>query len=333
MRKYAYKKRKRNPFEAAVGKALGVARVLGKDRTSRNKKIAMHAKKISHITRKLGDIKKKEIPIPISRKFMEFLSFKKIFVIWITFIVLFGVVYFLISLTSPGNGLYGSNSTKFTGSLLSSIYFSFVTATSTGFGDIVPVGISRAISIVEIICSMVIFAIVISKLVSFKQEAILDEIYEISLDEKVNRLRSALYLSRSDISRMNEKISEGRIPKTTIEGMWSVMNIMQETLMGIHKVICPPHREKGFLKNVGNFQVELALNSIALTLSRLNELLAHMDSIPYNWRSKKNTESIKSALSTVSLIEDYYTVMSVHRSLANRMEEIKLARREVEKHL
>ena len=330
MSKYKYK-RKGSIWKVAVNLTHGALRLLRKT-ISYGKRGALKLKNIMHVKGKIRGMNNGEIPMPLSRNFLEFLSFKKIFVLWVGLIIFFGFLYFFLSMTSPGNGLVGLDTASISNSLTDSLYFSFIAATSTGFGDITPLGISKTVSILEIICSMVVFAVVISKLVSFKQEIILNEIYDISFEEKINRMRSALYLSRSDITRINEKVSEGRVPKTTIDHMWSVMNTLYETLVDIQKLICPTQNKKAdFIKKIGNFQIELILNSINLTINRLNELLAHLDSIPYNWRSGKNTEGVRSVLSVVDTICGYYTLVSIPKSVAKRIDELKAAKNDLDK--
>ena len=314
MKKYSYRKKKDSRMKSVKTRAAGISKVIKKGK---------YAKK-----------KIREIPIPISRKFMDFLSFKKIFVIWVCFIFLFGFIYFSLNLASPENGLIGFDLTSVTDSLFNSMYFSFIAATATGFGDILPIGLSRTISVIEILCSMIIFAIVISKLVSFKQEAILNEIYEISLDEKVNRMRSALYLSRSDFSRMTDKISEGRSPKTITENLWSNMHTLHEVMVDIRRSICSKKSSKsGFIKSVDDFHVELILNSIMLTLGKLNELLYQMDSVSYNWRSGKNLDGIRSVISVIDSIHDYYVVSKIPTSMSKRLEELKSVKNDIENRL
>lgn len=280
--------------------------------------------------------------IPISRgglevprmwKIIDSLSFKKIFILWIALIMAFGLLFYLTHRVSPGNGLTGSGPGS--GSLMNAIYFSFITATSTGFGDITPVGLSRVISIIEVISTLVIFSVVISKLVSFKQNIILDEIYEVSIDEKVSGLRSALYLSRSDIGRITDRlIVDGRISRVSAESLWTIINVMHENMMEIRKVICPPYNRKSeFIKRVDNFQVELIINGMTISVRKVNDLLIQLNSVPYNWRSGKNLESIGAILSTLDSIIAYHALGSPSGTITKRIGEMRAAMEELRKTL
>ena len=67
-------------------------------------------------------------------------SFTQLFALWMVMIVTFGFGYHLISILFSGSnyldGRHGEQITGFT----DKIYFSFVSATTTGYGDITPAG-------------------------------------------------------------------------------------------------------------------------------------------------------------------------------------------------
>ena len=105
-------------------------------------------------------------------------TFIHILVVWIVVISSFGIVYFLLA--SKNAYLLSTASNIPVQGIIDHIYFSFVTATTTGFGDIVPMGYFKLIAIVEVTFGFMLLAFVTSKLVSLKQNVLLDEIYDIS---------------------------------------------------------------------------------------------------------------------------------------------------------
>ena len=117
---------------------------------------------------------------------LDKLTFFKIFLIWTSVIVIFGLIYFFFTTTRAFLFYTTSNSTV--DQVLDAIYFSFITATSTGYGDIVPSGVFKIITIFEVVFGLLLLAFVTSRLISIKQDIILTEIYEISFNEKINRL-------------------------------------------------------------------------------------------------------------------------------------------------
>ena len=66
---------------------------------------------------------------------------------------------------------------------VTAIYFSFVTALSIGYGDVVPLGLFRIVAIVEGAAGLLIFGCVISKLVSRRQEELTEEIHQHDLSK------------------------------------------------------------------------------------------------------------------------------------------------------
>ncbi len=286
------------------------------------------------VTSKARSVNGKSIPDFVRKNIIESLSFKKIFLVWITIIIAFGLIFSFLEHASPGNGLEGLSSESLTEVILNSIYFSFITATSTGFGDITPLGISRLISVIEAVTGLLMFGIVISKLVSFKQETILKEIYDISFEEKVNRLRSALYLPRSDMDNLLHRFSEGKTPRGASEHLWSAMNSVNEALMEIQRVTCIKHsRKREFVKSVGSFQMELILNSMNLTLNKLNELLGRMNEVSYNWRSDRNMEVIRHIISVTEGIYNYHRISQDSPGVNKRISEIEASRKVLQSRL
>ena len=125
---------------------------------------------------------------------VERTSFFRIFTIWFMLILLFALSYHGLTKYTNENYLMGSNGSKIT-NLVESVYYSFITATSTGYGDIVPRGpISRTLAIVEVIVGLIMLAIITSKLVALKQEKLLEQIYHLSFSEKINRFISNFHL-------------------------------------------------------------------------------------------------------------------------------------------
>jgi len=85
----------------------------------------------------------------------------------------------------------------------SALYFSFVTATSLGYGDIVPVGIARVIAVIEAIAALLIFGAVVAKFVSHRQDELVREIHRVTFDERLDRVQSTLHIVISELLPIN----------------------------------------------------------------------------------------------------------------------------------
>ena len=132
----------------------------------------------------------------------------QLFMIWIGAILLSGVSYWLGALIGE-HGLVeagrplGADLNGFA----SALYFSFVTATSIGYGDIVPVGVARVIAVTEAIAALLIFGAVVAKFVSHRQDQLMSEIHRVTFEERLDRIETNLHMVISEllsITAMNE---------------------------------------------------------------------------------------------------------------------------------
>ena len=140
---------------------------------------------------------------------IEKTSFLKIFFVWIMLIIAFGLFYHVISGTS--GTLINAQGNKVTG-MFDYVYYSFITATSTGYGDIIPQGPGmRVMAIANIIIGMLMMAVVTSKLVSIKQDRLLEKIYHLSFSEKINRNISGIALFNAESDKIIETLKEEEI--------------------------------------------------------------------------------------------------------------------------
>jgi hypothetical protein len=96
--------------------------------------------------------------------------------------------------------------------LLSALYFSFVTATSVGYGDIVPVGIARMLAVGEAVVGLLIFGAVIAKFVSHRQDELVLEIHRVTFDERLDRVQSNLHVVISELLSINSLCETRAMP-------------------------------------------------------------------------------------------------------------------------
>jgi hypothetical protein len=128
------------------------------------------------------------------------LSTLQLFLIWIGTGLLCGFGYWVGALLGE-HGLIEANrpiGANLHG-LASALYFSFVTATSVGYGDVLPIGFARLIAIVEAVAALLIFGAVIAKFVSHRQDQMVGEIHRITFDERLDRVQSNLHLVISEL--------------------------------------------------------------------------------------------------------------------------------------
>ena len=209
------------------------------------------------------------------------LTFFRIFFIWTAVIVMFGVVYFIFS--GFNSHLYFSQSGTPVKSLLDNIYFSFITATSTGYGDIVPLGFFKILSLGEVIFGLLLLAFVTSKLISIKQDIILNELYEISFKEKISRLRSSLLLFRQNISRLINKTEGAVIRKREVHDIYSYLSSLEDILNEIMFLMEKPEGTR-FTKVIDPINAELIIISVIHSFERFSELISILNQNNLEWK-------------------------------------------------
>ncbi len=224
---------------------------------------------------------------------MDKLTFPYILVIWISIIVFFGLIYYFFA--GPASYLYYNFNQQPVQKLSDSVYFSFITATSTGFGDLVPRGVFKVLAIVEVIAGLLLLAFVTSKLVSIKQDIILSEIYDISFKERLNRLRSSLLLFRQHLSRIVSTIEDSTITKREISDIYIYISSYEDTLQEIFTLV-EGKRQSYFTKGINALDTELIYNSILQSFEKLRELLTLMNVQKLEWKRDVTQESIRKCI-------------------------------------
>jgi hypothetical protein len=189
--------------------------------------------------------------------------------LWFATILACALVYWIVSATGFGGLREGDRALRGDArGFLTSLYFSFVTATSVGFGDVVPRGALRGIAIVEAVLGLLIFGAVVSKLVSRRQEQVIEEIHRIAFEDRLERVQTDLHLvliELQEISRQcRSRNSELGQIRTRLE---SASGLCLAELKTIHDLLYRPQSlpEEQMLEGI--------LATLAMVLRELRELL------------------------------------------------------------
>jgi hypothetical protein len=167
------------------------------------------------------------------------LSLRKLVSIWLGTILVFGLIYWLAGI-GMGWGLQAGNSTVKTdlGGLWTAIYFSFVTALSIGYGDVVPTGVLRIFAIAEGAAGLMIFGCVISKLVSRHQEELTEEIHRTTFEDRLDRVRTNLHLVFSDLGSVQQlQVEQGVLPDLVMRRLESTVRVFRGELQAVHDLL------------------------------------------------------------------------------------------------
>ena len=243
---------------------------------------------------------------------LDKLKFFHILLIWVFVIIFFGFVYYL--LTDNKSYLFYPYKQQVISDIANSIYFSFVATTTASFGDIVPIGQFRLLAIFEIIAGTLLLAIVISKIISLKQDVILNEVYDLSLNEKINRLRSSLLLFRQNLNRIITKVEEGDMKKREVSDIYTYISSFEDILNEIIILFNRQHSNH-FTKKLDNVSTELILNSIMHSFDKINELITTMKEHKIEWKRDIVVALIKKC---ISLDEELFSNVIYFKNITDK---------------
>ncbi len=200
-------------------------------------------------------------------------SVGQLFGLWMEIVALFGAAYWLLAWV-PGQFLLNAGvpvRPDWRGAV-SALYFSAVTATSVGYGDIVPTGVDRVLAMAEAAVGLLIFGCVISKFVSRRQEDSIAEIHHIAFEDRLGRVRTNLHLVRTEL-QATSRLCEGRElpPPAAVARIESIAMVFVGELRAVHDLLYRPQErpEEPVL--------EAILASLASVFREFGELLACID--------------------------------------------------------
>ena len=167
------------------------------------------------------------------------LSLERLIAVWFGMILVFSVIYWIAGVgmgmgLQAGSHLVNADAQGF----VTAIYFSFVTALSIGYGDVVPVGWFRLMAIIEGAAGLLIFGCVVSKLVSRRQEELTDEIHYTTFEDRLDRVRTNLHLVFSDLGSLQQLQAEREaLPELVLRRLESTVRVFRGELQAVHDLL------------------------------------------------------------------------------------------------
>jgi len=209
----------------------------------------------------------------LSSRFVDALADRSVgalFALWIEIVVGCGVVYWLAAWMSPRFALMSGGQPIASGprGLLPALYFSAVTATSVGYGDIVPAGAARILAVAEGIAGLILFGCVVSKFVSRRQEELIGQIHRIAFEDRLGRVRTNLLLVRSEL-QATARLCEGRDipPPEAVARVEGAAMVFVGELRAVHDLLYRPQ------ETPDEAVLEAILAGLTSVFREFNELL------------------------------------------------------------
>ena len=166
-------------------------------------------------------------------------SLERLVGLWLGMVVACGLIFWLAGFVGGAGLQAGSERVQADlEGLGTAIYFSFVTALSIGYGDVVPLGALRIFAITEGAAGLLIFGCVVSKLVSHRQEELTQEIHRTTFEDRLDRVRTNLHLVFSDLGSLQQLHAEqGVLPELVMHRLESTVRVFCGELQTVYDLL------------------------------------------------------------------------------------------------
>jgi len=236
------------------------------------------------------------------------LSYVELGSLYLGLIAFCGYGYFLLAQYAPTHGPSIGDGTVWV-KLFNSIYFSAITATSVGYGDIQPHGMSKLFASMQGMFSLFIFAIFVAKPVSERKDMALYHMYKLTLDSIFTTLREGLYIMRKDFDAIiHEAETTGTLSKHMHDNFETALHQGEVLLEDIptfydHKsrlYVIDTHRENLLgeavvrtLERLTKTMNVLSSKNIVMTkrsVSALNDMIASAEKALMHWKNHSSKD-------------------------------------------
>jgi hypothetical protein len=189
--------------------------------------------------------------------------------LWLGLVSCCAVLYWTFAMAGLGGLREGEDIRHGLRGLWSAFYFSLMTAASAGFGDVLPIGsASRIVAISESIGGLLVFGAVVSKLVSRRQEEVVDEIHRIAYEDRLERVQTDLHLVLAELQGITRLCRSPEVPDDhVLARVDSASGICLAELRTIHDLLYRPQSapEEAMLEGI--------LASLAIVLHEMRDLM------------------------------------------------------------
>ena len=294
-----------------------------------NEMLASHNKKI---------IKKEKSILSIminEEKFFEWidsLSLKVIFLLALLLIIIFSFIFYILTYISPENGLSHIDKTT----ILTYLLFSVSSFFSASENKIISLGISSVLSLIETIIGYLFLAVIISKIVSFKQDKLIKSIYSFNFHKEFHEFRIELQRLRKEIRKTANQIlwednnwkSLNRYFKKECDENY--IKKISSLIRGVYFYMRSEIEKTPFLlSEIKDFEFERLLNSLHLSLNELKKSINKFNQKGYNWKSRYLLKKIRLLFKYVNLICDLINENTNSINIKNKIKEIKRLEEEI----
>lgn len=243
-------------------------------------------------------------------EYLTTLPYRRIFEYW-SFMVFFSAgAYFGLSYVPGANSLAGLGYMSLVDRITNSLYFSVITATTVGYGDLAPMGLSRLFAAVEAMGGLFVAALFISKLAASRQEAALKQVHRLSFDGIFYQVRSELFILRRDFDQIIEESKQGSISPKAWMNLSTACYVCQALLDDIPDF----YSAEADFYTINEKREMLLLDAVARTLRHAESLLRALQNIHWNEHPHERRQ-LTELLRTIDSILPVWQERSPHKHL------------------
>lgn len=262
------------------------------------------------------------------------LPYTALFMLWFTLAALFALSYALLAIFAPSHAPQGLLNLEPLRLIGNSLYYSIITSTTTGYGDIVPMGFSKVLASIQSIVGFFLLAVFVTKLVSQQQELAVRQMHKLTYEDVFHNTREGLFIIRKDFDRLIVKVEQR---ETLIEEDWEDLATAfkqgQSLLLEIPEFYSP---EEVGLYTLDERREQLLQEAVHRTLHRLNQLIDELSLAGIDWTAQKETvKELSALLHVVSKVmalwrerspytrhESFEEILRLRERAANRMKRV-----------
>jgi len=210
---------------------------------------------------------------------LDELSYPTIFLLWASNVGLFASVFVALSYI-PGHGPTGFDALDLGSRVWNALYFSVITATNTGYGDILPLGFAKLFAAAEAFSGLFLFALFMAKLVSHKQDMAIRQMHRLSFEGTFHNLREDLHVVRGDFDKVIRMVRE-RTSMSPDE--WELLRVAYGHMTGLLREILHFYDDANSLYRIDARCETLLIEAFHRTFRRLDTLLSVLETQDINW--------------------------------------------------
>ncbi len=186
--------------------------------------------------------------------------------------------------------------------LLESAYFSLITASSVGYGDIVPQGISKAFAAAQAVLGILLFGLLVAKLVSRKNDDVINDVHRLTFESIFYHIRQGLFVVRKDFDVLIRDVEHR---KMLAPHEWDNLTAAYLQAQSLIEEL-PDFYSNSSAYILDRKRESLLIDSVQRTLQRLLHLLHCLDREQIDWRahetSRQQLESLISIIDAAILV-------------------------------